>query len=87
MSSIGSILTPRTEGFFDMKKLDKAGVARVEAVVKDARDTLALADKLQGARDLRRALWTLEDSLKPRAQAASSSISGGASKRVIDILL
>lgn len=59
------LTTPaRADRFFDYKKLDAAGVARLEGVVASARETLALADRLQVMRDTTSALWRLEDRLK-----------------------
>ena len=49
---------------FNMNGLDKAGVARVEGAVKAARDTLALADRLQAVRDVNRAIWKGYDQLR-----------------------
>lgn len=57
--------------FFNMKGLSAEAIARLEQTVKTSRDTLALADRLQTARDVAKALHKLELSLK-----VTTSLSG-----------
>ncbi len=49
---------------FNMKGLSASGIARIEQSVKNAKDTLALADKLQAVRDDTRSFMKTYDQLK-----------------------
>lgn len=54
----------RTPALFDMNNISEAGMAKIEQSVKAAKDTLALADRLQTMRDVNKTLWKIQDSLK-----------------------
>lgn len=47
----GNLFGVKSDGFFNMKGLDPAAIAKLEQRIKAAKDTLALADNLQFVRD------------------------------------
>lgn len=64
------------DGFFKLKGLSTSAVARLEKAVKTSRDTLALADKLEAARDIGKSLHDLEMSIKDARKKAAAKRGG-----------